>query len=159
MAATQPAEGYSLELTRTFAAPPERVFDAWTQPEIMSKWFCRGMATSVVNIYEQELRVGGRLRLTVNDDKGKIWSLVAEYRELRRPERVSFTWRWENEPSFGETLVTVDIRRLGNSNFSEVRLRHEGFPAAEACDGHKAGWLACFAMLETEFPEFAQKTS
>jgi uncharacterized protein YndB with AHSA1/START domain len=92
----------------------------------------------------------------VNDAKGKVWRLRAEYREIKKPERLVFTWRWENEPQFGETLVTVEIRRLGTSNFSELKLRHEGFPTAEACKGHYEGWFACFNMLDKELPMRAE---
>ncbi len=157
MPAAQPVTGTSLEITRTFAAPPERVFDAWTKPEIMTKWFSRRMEGTVIQIHELDLRAGGRLRLSTHDPSGKSWNLFVIYTEVRKPERLSFTWSWENEPSFGESVVTVDFRRLGNSNFTEVKLRHEGFPTADACKGHEAGWNACYAMLEAEFPEFAHK--
>ncbi len=88
----------------------------------------------------------------MKDPSGKVWKLLAEYREVRRPERLIFTWRWENDPALGETLVTVEFRRLGNSNFTEVKLRHEDFPTAQTCKSHEDGWIGCFITLDRELP-------
>jgi uncharacterized protein YndB with AHSA1/START domain len=114
----------------------------------MSKWFCRGIAANTVKVHEVDLRAGGRLRLEVNGADGKTWKLLGEYREVCKPARLSFTWSFENDPTHGETLVTVDFRRLGESNFTEVRLRHEGFLTEQSCKGHNEGWIACYALLD-----------
>jgi len=68
--------------------------------------------------------------------------------EIRPAEKLVITCSWENEPQHGETLVTVEFRRLGQSNFTEVLLRHEGFPSADSCKDHTNGWNACLLTLE-----------
>jgi uncharacterized protein YndB with AHSA1/START domain len=73
--------------------------------------------------------------------------MVGTYRELRPPERLVFTWTWEDQADFGETLVTVEIRQLGQSQFTEVVLRHELLADKWRAD-HNKGWIACFDLLE-----------
>jgi len=148
MSTTRPIPGRSLEVRRTIAAAPEKVFDAWTQPEKMGQWFCRATETLAVTIHEVDVRVGGRLRADVVSPEGRTWKLRGEYREIKPAEKLVFTWSWENEPQHGETLVSVEFRRLGQSNFTEVLVRHEGFPTADSCEDHASGWNACLNTLE-----------
>ena len=91
---------------------------------------------------------GRRLRADVVSPEGKTWRLRGEYREVQPAERLGFTWSWEGEPEHGETLVTVEFRRLGQSNFTEVLLRHEGFSTVDSCKSHQEGWNACLDTLE-----------
>lgn len=137
-----------VEIRRTFAATPEQVFDAWTRPEMMAKWFCRESSAPEVKIQTIELRPGGRLQLEALDRKGVVWKLQSEYREVERPKRLVFTWKWEGHAEKGESIVRVDFRRLGTSNFTEVTLRHEGLPNAKERADHQQGWMECFDQLE-----------
>lgn len=150
MSTKEQPEKYSLEIVRTVAAPPEQVFDAWTKPERMKNWFCRPIGAAEVKIGVVELRPGGRLEVAVTDPSGKVWKLFSHYREVMRPERVSFSWKWDGHPEWPESLVTVEFRRLGKSNFTEVKLRHEGMTNAEEHKGTDEGWKGCFIMLEKE---------
>ncbi len=149
MSATQPVSAHALEIRRTIAASPEKVFEARTRPETMARWFCRTMENHSSTIHEVDLRVGGLLRVDVVSPEGKTWKLRGQYREIKPAEKLVFTWSWENVPEDGNTLVTVEFRRLGQSNFTEVLLRHEGFPSADSCKSHTAGWDACLLTLET----------
>ena len=137
-----------VEVRRTFAAPPEQVFDAWTKPEMMAKWLCRVPTGPEVKVQIVELRPGGRLQLEALEPTGVVWRLRSEYREVERPKRLVFTWKWEGHDEKGESLVTVEFHRLGNSNFTEVILRHEGLPNAKECADHRQGWTECLEQLE-----------
>jgi uncharacterized protein YndB with AHSA1/START domain len=141
---------FALEVVRTIAAPPEQVFDAWTKPEHMKKWFCRPMGAPEVQIRVVELRAGGRLEVEVTDPSGKIWKLFSQYREVVRPERLSFTWKWDGHPEWPESMVNIEFKRLGNSNFTEVKLSHVGISSAQEHKGTQEGWKGCFIQLEQE---------
>ena len=127
----------TLQLTRTFAAPREKVFRAWTDPEEVKKWFHPpGYETPSAEI---DLRVGGKYRLGMRKlPDGEVFYLSGSYREVRRPERLVYTWQWEAEPELGDTLVTVQFHDRGGS--TEVVLTHELFPTEKARQEHERGW-------------------
>lgn len=145
MAEPQTREDTTLQLTRTFTATREEVFRAWTDPEALKQWWLPGEGFSLPSA-EIDLRVGGRYRLTMRNSQGELFYLGGTYREVRPPERLVYTWRWEHtEMDVGDTLVTVDFRARGNS--TEVAITHELFPSGALRDRHDVGWSACLERL------------
>jgi uncharacterized protein YndB with AHSA1/START domain/uncharacterized damage-inducible protein DinB len=130
-----------LELNRTFAAPREKVFRAWTEAEELARWFSPTDDYTVV-VPQLELHVGGTWRLEMHHKGGAVHKLFGTYREISRPEKLAFTWRWESNADSEETLVTVEFRSVGNS--TEVALTHEGFASDEERGKHTHGWTGCF---------------
>ena len=149
MADPQTKPETTLRLRRTFAAPREKVFRAWTTPEAMKRWWIpfEGYAVPAVEV---DLRAGGRYRVAMKNPAGEVFHLSGVYREVAAPERLVYTWRWEL-PSMdvGETLVTVDFTDLGDA--TEVRLTHALFPTAESCEYHSRGWKGTLDQLEKIF--------
>lgn len=134
----------SLSITRVFPATPERVFDAWTQPEHLRHWSCpEGYSVAEVT---GECRVGGTYRIQMRPPEGEgVHTAIGAYREVDRPRRVVYTWDWEEE-SMGETLVTVEFSAVDGG--TQVRLTHELFPAPEVTEDHKNGWMSCLDNLD-----------
>jgi uncharacterized protein YndB with AHSA1/START domain len=131
----------ALNLRRTFSAPPERMYRAFTIPSEVQKWWGPGDYTApAVDI---DLRVGGRFRITMKPPQGEVIHLTGVYREVQPPRRLVFTWQWEGDPV--ETLVTVEFMDRGG--MTELVLTHERFPTAELCDQHKQGWGASLEKL------------
>lgn len=145
MAAPKPSTETTLRIQRLFTASREKVFQAWTEPDKMSRWLGRVTPQHSTRILEVNLRVGGRYRLEVGSPDGALHLLSGTYREVVPPEKLAFTWSWEGIPDFGETLVTVEFHARGT--FTEVVLTHEFFPNKEACDNHTKGWHGCFDAL------------
>ena len=143
-----PADSESVvEVRRTFSATPERVFQAWTDPSKMTKWFARGTEQHTITAMEADARPGGKYRVDVADANGKTYHMVGVYREVSPPKKLVFTWKWADQADFGESLVTIEFHRLGQSGFTELVLRHELL--AEKYRGeHQKGWVACFDLLE-----------
>lgn len=136
----------TLNLTRTYSAPREEVFRAWTEPEALKRWFAPSDEFSTP-IAEVDLRVGGAYRIGMKPpDQEDMFIVVGTYREVQPPERLVFTWSWEEGMDVGETLVTVEFRDLGGS--TEVVLTHELFPNEQARDKHNEGWSGCLKRLE-----------
>ena len=136
-----------LRLSRTFNAPRERVFDAWTDPEVLREWWS-AMPTMKPTLAEVDLREGGRYRLGMQDsESGREHVVVGEYREVRRPEGLAYTWTWEGSPELtgGETLVEIEFREDGDG--TEVVLTHTGLPTEESRGQHAHGWNGCFDSL------------
>jgi len=146
MASAQPKPETKLEITRTFSAPREKVFRAWTEPEAMKRWWIPRDGFSVPEA-QVDLRVGGRYRVAMRNPEGEVFHVSGEYREVAAPEGLVYTFRWElASMDVGETLVTVDFRDLGE--VTEIVLRHERFPTAEARDNHVRGWTGTLDHFE-----------
>jgi uncharacterized protein YndB with AHSA1/START domain len=138
-----------LRLTRRFDAPRERVFAAWTDPELLRRWWAalQGWETSLAEV---DLRPQGRYRLSMSDGV-RDYTVVGEYVEVRPPARLAYTWTWEGEPeemrgSEG-TLVEVDFVEDGPG--TEVVLTHSGFAGDRIRDMHGEGWEGCLDNLES----------
>jgi len=89
-----------LSLTRTFSAPREKVFRAWTDPEELKKWWGPpGYSTPTADV---DLRVGGAYRFGMMElPDGEVFYLAGTYREVRPPEKLVYTWNWEGQPELG----------------------------------------------------------
>ena len=140
---------FDLTITRTICAPRQRVFDAFVSAELLKQWFApRGFAVLGATV---DPRVGGRYRLTMKQRSGEPVTVSGEYREIKAPERLTFTWKWESEPmaALPETLVTVSlVERRGEQGIeTALTLLHTGFPSSEARDGHELGWGSCVNRL------------
>jgi uncharacterized protein YndB with AHSA1/START domain len=138
-----------LRLRRRFDAPPGRVFDAWTDPEVLRRWWAAApdWETSGADV---DLRPGGRYRLSMRDtDTGAEHTVRGEYRRIERPDRLEYTWRWDAEPDMpvtaDETLVVVEFRADGDG--TEVVLTHSGFPDQHQVEKHAGGWTGCMDNL------------
>jgi uncharacterized protein YndB with AHSA1/START domain len=138
-----------LQVQRRFDAPRERVFDAWTNPDVLRTWWS-AMPTMKPGDIEVDLREGGRYRMAMVTDTGEVHTVTGEYKEVRRPERLVYTWTWESNPEemqgSADTIVAVDFEADGDA--TTVTLTHTGFASAQIRDLHTHGWNGTFDSLE-----------
>jgi uncharacterized protein YndB with AHSA1/START domain len=141
-------DGTAVRVQRRFAAPRERVFDAWTDEGVLRDWWS-AMPNMSPGKIDVDLREGGRYRMEMLADDGAVHTAVGEYREIRRPERVVYTWSWEgnDEAMSGSagTLVEVDFASDGDGTV--VTLTHSGFGSDEIAGMHEHGWNGTFEQL------------
>ncbi len=130
-----------IEITRVYPVDVERVFDAWTDPGLMSSWFYVGDRWTAD--VENELRVGGMFRITMRTDAGQTLVCHGVYREVERPRRIAFTW---NSHLHTESLVTIELRQVAEG--TELRLIHSGLPSDELRTAHYQGWVGCVENFE-----------
>ncbi|HWT22350.1 MAG TPA: SRPBCC domain-containing protein [Solirubrobacteraceae bacterium] len=141
--------GSILRIERAFDAPREAVFDAWTSPEVLRRWWAAGTGWSTP-VADVDLRVGGRYRLSMRDPAAAgAYTVVGEYVEVVRPERLVYTWTWEGEPAEQAgsegTLVSVDFLETGGR--TTVVITHTGFAGPGVAAQHEHGWNACLENL------------
>ena len=138
-----------LRIKKTFAAPREKVWHAWTDPKALMRWFAPADDFSTP-LVEVNLRVGGKYRIQMKAPNGELHIVGGVYREIQPPERLVFTWASEGNASCGpaghETLVTVELHEGGS--VTELVLTHERFTNAAERDKHDHGWKGCLAQLE-----------
>lgn len=133
-----------LQVTRTFNAPRHRVFEAWTNPIDLKKWW--GMNDSFTTpIAEVDLQVGGRYRLVMKPpDSDDLYIVSGVFKEVTPPERLVYTWTWEGTGD-PESVVTVEFHDRNGS--TEVVINHGPFAAPERRDQHAGGWEGCLNQL------------
>lgn len=135
----------AVRITRVFEAPPEQVFNAFIRTEAIQGWFGpEGYSIPAVAV---DPRPGGNYRIEMHSPEGMVRVVTGEYREVRPPEKLVFTWRWLDGTGLGpETLVTLNFAARGAG--TELTLIHSGFATAEARDGHQGGWASSFDGLK-----------
>ncbi|WP_341896465.1 SRPBCC domain-containing protein [Ferrovibrio terrae] len=134
----------SLTLKRRIKAPPEKVFAAWTQPQLMRQWFAPAHAATLE--VDCDLRIGGRYRVLMHvEDDGRDHEASGVYREIVPHERLVFTWTWLNRPEEGETLVTLHFRP--DDGHTLFTLTHERFASEQLRDEHSNGWSGALDKL------------
>ena len=136
----------SLKTSYVYDADPEAVFDAWTEASQVVQWFvCAEDPASRVEI---DLRVGGDYLIHWDRTATGPKTLRGTYREIDRPRRLVFTWRWDGSEE--ETVVAMEfVARAGKT---EVSLRHSGFTSSGSRDEHDTGWGFCFRSSTRLFP-------
>ena len=136
----------TLQIRRTFNAPRRKLFQAWVDPKRMTEWFCHAKPNLTGELVVMDVRPGGQYGFDVTDADGKVFKVRGEYLEIKEPEKLVFTWFWETEPAYGNTVVTLEFVELGNK--SELILTHERFANSDARDKHNVGWTYCLDSLQ-----------
>lgn len=133
-----------LTLHRTINAPVEKVYAAWTDPELLRRWFSPG--DTVVTRAVAEVTVGGTFLIEMRRADGKHRLTRGLYREVVPNHRLVHTWRWDG--SDVESLVTVEFEP-GPEGTTRLTLTHSRFAEVEVRDEHEYGWAACLRKLQT----------
>ena len=135
---------FELSLTRRIGASPERVFDAFVAGDQLAQWCApRGMTVPKVAL---DARVGQGYRLTMETRERRAFTVTGEYRELRRPTRLAYTWQWVDEAMAAlETMVLVELEPCDEG--TELVLTHSGFSDPGMRDAHVPGWNSSLNRL------------
>jgi uncharacterized protein YndB with AHSA1/START domain len=135
-------------ITRLFDAPRDLVFQAWTDPAHLARWFGPQGCTTPRDTVSTDVRPGGEWRATmIRDDNGQEYPTGGVYREVDEPSRLAFTWADPTAPvgSPAESLVSIELtEREGKT---EMTFRQIGFRTAEERDGVHGGWSSGFDKL------------
>jgi uncharacterized protein YndB with AHSA1/START domain len=136
-AMTAQPNGLMLHMMRVLPAPQSMVFRACTEPEELAKWWGpRGFTAPSI---ESDLRAGGSYRIAMQPPEGDLFYLTGEFREIDPPERVVYTFEWEDPaPDDKLTFVTLSFGNLGDS--TELTLDQGTFATEARLALHTDGW-------------------
>jgi uncharacterized protein YndB with AHSA1/START domain len=143
-----------LTITRVFDAPRELVFEAWTDPDHLARWFGpTGFTAESVTV---KLVEGGAWRICIRDsaDGAEHWARGV-YHEIKRPERLVFSFAWEEPKGTPghDTLVTITLDDRGDK--TEMTFHQAIFENVADRDGHVIGWRASFDDFAAYLKELA----
>lgn len=145
-----------LEIVRVFDAPRSLVFKLWTDPAHVTRWM--GPRGFTATHYRQDRHPGGAWRACLRrDEDGKELWQGGVLRELVPPERLAFTFAWDQEDGQPghETLVTVTFAEEGGR--TRMTFRQAAFASVESRDGHRGGWSSAFDRLDELIAQDAWK--
>jgi uncharacterized protein YndB with AHSA1/START domain len=145
-----PADERELVLTRLFDAPREKVYRAWTDPELLKQWFVPKPWT--IAEVETDLRTGGASRIVMRDPDGKDYPNEGIYLEVVENEKIVFTdaytagWKPAEKPFF-TGIVTFEDE--GGKTRYTARARHWTMEDKKAHEemGFHEGWGQCADQL------------
>jgi uncharacterized protein YndB with AHSA1/START domain len=143
--APRTVEERELVITRIFDAPRHLVFQAWTEPDRLVRWWGpRGFSTPLCEI---DARPGGAFRMGMRSPEGTDHRLRGVFREIVPPERLVCTWAWEDEQGAPghETLLTVTF--VEHDGKTRLTLRQAIFESVAARDAHEGGWASSLDCL------------
>ena len=134
-------ETQELTIRRSFKAPRDRVFRAWTDPASVQQWFMPRPGGRV-DVADIDLKVGGSYRIVFIDSDGTEYAVGGVYTEVAPPARLAYTWQWEQsgmQP--GETTVIVEFVDRGAQ--TELILTHQRLASPQSKEAHGYGWSGC----------------
>jgi uncharacterized protein YndB with AHSA1/START domain len=138
-----------LVVTRTFNAPPRIVFEAWTKPELLLKWWApKSFGVSFLSC-EADVRAGGKYRFVFAHPASKEpMAFFGRYLEVSPPSRLVWT---NEEAGEGGQVTTVTFEEKGGKT---LLVMHDRYPSKEALDeaiasGSTGGSWETFEQLDT----------
>jgi uncharacterized protein YndB with AHSA1/START domain len=139
------SDGLTLEMNRPLPSAPSPVFEAFTDPNELARWWGpEGFSTPSL---EFDPRVGESYRIEMQPPEGNAFYLAGEFRVVDPPTRLAYTFRWEDpDPDDVETLVDLSFRDLGES--TEVVFTQGLFKTEARRALHRDGWTDSFNKLE-----------
>ena len=134
-----------LVITRVLDAPRSLVFKVWTQPEHLARWW--GPKGFTAPSCKMDLRPGGAWRACIRSPEGTEHRMQGSYREIVEPERLVFTFAWEDDEgeSGHQTLVTVTFAEQDGK--TRLTFHQATFESVESRDSHHGGWSETFDRL------------
>jgi uncharacterized protein YndB with AHSA1/START domain len=131
-----------LVVRRTIAASPERLFDAWTDPQQLVHWW--GPPPVQCIAAEIDLRVRGRYRIANRLPDGRVLWIGGAFEVISRPALLVYTWRVESGPHPRER---VRVQFLARGASTEVIVTHERIVDDDVRRRHRDGWIGCLDKL------------
>ena len=132
----------TLRVKHTIPASPDRLFDLWTDPKHVVRWWGpRGVDCCAA---ELDLRVGGAYRIGNEFDDGTIVWISGVFVSIERPNRLSYTWHVND--SDHEERVTVQF--IPRGDVTDVVVEHTRIIDEATRKTHRMGWIGCLEGLE-----------
>ena len=140
-----------LTITRTFAAPRERVWEMWTRPEHFAAWFGTQQITVPLESVTMDVRVGGRWTATMELPDGMTILWDGEYTEVDPPSHLALTMNDDPRRDAGLPVVVEFLAVDGGTQMTLTQSTPEFSDEQHAAT--IVGYTAFFDDLEALLPE------
>ncbi len=138
-------EQKSVTITRTFSAPVEAVFRAWTDPAHASQWMKCDPGVDL-ELEQWQPETGARYATTMTKPGEWSVSTTGEFLEVDPPHLL--VYRSDAQPDRGFPAATVRVELAAVDGGTQLTLTHSGLPGEEMCSIVEGGWTNGLRMLE-----------
>jgi uncharacterized protein YndB with AHSA1/START domain len=121
----------------------EKVWEAWTEPGVIMKWFGSDPNGEVLRA-QLDVRPGGSFEVTFKDSDQTEHTCYGIYNEVKKMDKLTFTWQWKSEPGV-ESFIIVLLAEQGKS--TKMQFEHMNFGSGSKHNYIK-GWESTFLKLE-----------
>jgi uncharacterized protein YndB with AHSA1/START domain len=143
------SQGLVLVVRRIIKAPIGRVFDAWTEPEQLRRWWGpRPVRCSDATL---DLRVGGAYRIGNQLPDGSVIWISGEFEVVEPPGKLVYSWRVEGKDSPSAECSRVTVHFEPCADGTEVIVIHERIDSEATRTDHEHGWNGCLDGLGALF--------
>jgi uncharacterized protein YndB with AHSA1/START domain len=118
-----------IRIERMLKATIDRVYAAWTEPGLLTRWYCPNPALDLQ--VEADVRVGGEYVVAMGP-----YVVRGRYTVIEAPKLLEFTWQWDHEG--GPSRVRVELTEVAGG--TRMLLSHTGLSGPEDASGHLEGW-------------------
>jgi uncharacterized protein YndB with AHSA1/START domain len=134
-----------VRIDRRFAAPPQALYDAWTQPDLLMRWWGPRGVTAVAA--ELDVRAGGRYAITMQPAVGEPFVVAGEYREVDPPNRIVKTWRYSGARVTNAVAGVVTVEFVAEGHETRIVLTQEFDEEPPDLAGRDKGWRSSLDRL------------
>jgi len=137
-----------VEVKCTLSAPPEQVFQAWVQPDMLTQWWCTpGFVFKNISI---DAKPSGTYRFELgapDADASNACIMEGRFQDVIPGKKLSYSWDMR-APGLEVSDTCVTITLDGRGNQTELTLTHSGFASPEVYELHRTDWPIVLCNLE-----------
>jgi uncharacterized protein YndB with AHSA1/START domain len=133
----------TVKIEKLIRCPVEAVWQAWTDPALVLKWFGSDPAGTGLEA-NLDVRTGGRFEVTFSNADHAEHTCSGVYTEIIEFEKLAFTWEWKSEPG---VISQVSVRFAPEASYTRMWFEHAGVGERSAHD-YMEGWNTTFLKLE-----------
>ena len=144
----------SIEIRREYPVPAREVYDAWVNPEVVSRWIWASLGKNVKASIDATS--GGRFRITTENNPSPNWkepecAMFGTFERIEPGKELTLSLRWDADMGYEIVDETVEVRFEELEGKTVLHFRHGGFPDdGKSAEGHRAGWSEAFDYLGHE---------
>jgi uncharacterized protein YndB with AHSA1/START domain len=141
----------SVRLTCSLPALPAKVYEAWTRPEALVRWFAPEPG-AICRVPRFDLRIGGEFEIDL-EMQGALHSVIGEFEILEQDRIIGFTWACDDcaTGSDNRTPSHVIVELFAEGSGTRLQLTDTRLVSAEQAASHTRGWTGCLTSLSQHF--------
>lgn len=146
------------EIRQHLAASPARVFTAFADASLVSRWLTPSPDVGL-RVIQLDFRVGGAFRFAYDMPGGATMFVNGVYRAIEPPSTIVFSWNIEPPDEHAGVRSEVRVTFTPRGTGTDLLIRHAQLSLPGARDRHEAGWRGALDHLVALLPDVRERAS